>query len=101
VDPKPPLPKPPLASFEAAFGYPLALFDGLGKIAANQSPPLRKTVIARWLRPNTMQMIRQNHNGICLERVLLAYSDESLAQCVNVIHQQPIAFALDDIDSEE
>jgi hypothetical protein len=43
--PKPPLPKPALASFEAAFGDPLALFDGSGKVAFNQPPPHRKTII--------------------------------------------------------
>jgi hypothetical protein len=33
-----------------------------------------------------MQMVRQDHDGLYLERVLLTDSDESLAQCVNVIH---------------
>jgi hypothetical protein len=48
-----------------------------------------------------MQMIRQNHNGIYLERVLIADADKSLARGVNVIHQQSIAFALREVDGEK
>jgi hypothetical protein len=73
--PKPPLPKTTLATFDATIGNPLTLLNGSGEIAFYQTPPRGKIRIARWKRPNTVQMIRQDHDGFYLEAMVLANFD--------------------------
>ena len=99
--PKPPLPKTALATFDAAIGYPLALLNGSGEIALYQTPPRGKISIVRRKRPNTVQMIRQDHDGFYPEAMVLADFDKGLPQYVYVAYQQAIALALGKVDSKE
>jgi len=56
--------------------------------ALYQTPPRGKIRIARWKRPNTVQMIRQDHDGFYLEAMVLANFDKGLPQYVNMAQQQ-------------
>jgi len=99
--PKAPLPDAPFTPLCPARGQPLTGGNQPGKTRLDQTPAGRKIGIARGQRPQAMQMLEQDHNGIDLKGMPRFYIPKCLAQGIHPFYQQAIIVSFSQCNSEK
>jgi hypothetical protein len=98
--PEPPLPDAALAAHLADGAQPFLFRQRFGKAALDQSPSGREIAVVGWQRPNRVQMIRQDHEGVDGEGVASPRRGDRLAQLGDMIDKQGFA-PLQQVDCEK
>ena len=81
-----PLPQRMLALRIVCHRHP-GFHDGVGECAFDCVPPPGIIIVARWQRPDGVQVFGKNYDGIDAERVFAPNLAESCAQQFNVFRQ--------------
>jgi hypothetical protein len=98
--PKPTLPDAPFATLQADIATPLGLGNGLNKADFYQPPTQREVGVARWQRPNRVDVFGQYHHRVDRKRVACLDDAHCLAQGTDILRQKT-ALSVQEIDGEE
>jgi hypothetical protein len=86
--PVPPLPDAAFAFPLAAIRYPLACLDATREERLDQAPPRRIVCISRRQGPDSVQMVRQDHDRIERERMARPHIAKSFPQQTDSLRKQ-------------
>jgi hypothetical protein len=100
VLPVTPLPNAFIALFNLASGAQLRAGESTRKFAFNETPTHWEVQIARWQRPNRMQMIGQYADGNGFERIMISSKFVRFAEAIDMPHKK-VARPLGKRDREE
>jgi hypothetical protein len=95
------LPKTTLASFDTACGPFFTRWNLPRKPRLDKRPAGFVIDIPVWQRPDTMQVLRENHHGIDGKRVIVFHFAKDLTKQVDMLRQKGVFLALITVDREK